>query len=153
MRYAGAGNKMVSKHTVEEKASLFGMLDRIESKVNESYAREAMPKLVENIPAQLKAEPIRPHVVEPMVAERKVAVGSDLVSCSNVIDVSAMALARGESAGEKNILKMGENVILERKEAVAATPVQQLFPPEFYMYFDIVEETHGTGPQNPSRVA
>lgn len=155
MRYASAGTKMVQKFTMEEKSSLFGMLDRIEKVVNDSYTREAMPKLVK------KSQDEHMSNVQPIFAtagdvghrsasQSKRAVGSD----SNVIDVSLLALSRGESVGESNILKMGENVILVKRESGdAVTPVQNRFPPEFYMYFDIKEDGQHTTPPTPREVA
>lgn len=159
MRYASAGSKMVQQFTMEEKSSLFGMLDRIEKVVNQSYTREAVPTLVEM--SHRLSDVTETSNVQPLFASRakdaladtspRKAVGAEYAA--NVIDVSRLALSRGEGVGESDVLKMGENVILEKRASGAvSTPVLNRFPPEFYQYFDIFEDGQNT-PPTPKEVA
>ena len=108
--------RMVQKITKSEKAQMFGMLDRIEKVVNDTYCREAMPKLVHSTPVAKIAAPV--EVVAPKVAT--------LPERGNVIDVAALA-------GQKH--KVFDFEV--RKEP----KVEQLkaFPEGFDQYFEFVD--------------
>jgi len=108
--------RMVQKITKSEKAQMFGMLDRIEKVVSDTYCREAMPKLVHSIPVAKVAAPA--EVVAP-----KVAI---LPERGNVIDVAALA-------GQKH-----QVFDFEIQKEHKAEPIKA-FPEGFDEYFEFVD--------------
>jgi len=110
--------RMVQKITKSEKAQMFGMLDRIEKVVNDSYCREAMPKLVHSIPVAKVAAP----AVE---VSPKVAI---LPERGNIIDVAALA-------GQKH--KVFD---FEVQKEPQVEPIKA-FPEGFDKYFEFVDSS------------
>ena len=153
MRYAGAGHKTVQKMTMEEKSSLFGMLSRIEKVVSDTYAREAVPTLVHTSSEALVEQDLpaldKVASLEAVAAERTARYAEN----SNVIDVAARILARGESAKDaQEFVKMGDDVVLEKKVVGAENDfIDGRFPPEFYNYFEITNSSKPE-PRSPLRV-